>query len=65
MDYYKVVVEAARMIGKVDASKKELEKVLVNIFSYLGKELDKSSFSEAYTRFRNASGGKMFKAIYA
>ncbi len=65
MDYYKVVIEAARMIGKVNASKKELKKVLLNIFGYLGKEFNENSFSEAFTRFRNASGAKVFNGIFA
>jgi len=64
MNYYDVVVGTARMIGKYNAPKKEIEKLAKRMFEYTGKVFDESSFAKAFTEFRMAGTRNDFK-IYA
>jgi hypothetical protein len=65
MNYYSMVVAAARMIGKVNAGKKDVKRVLLNVLNAMGKKLDDSQFNEAYKQWNQSNGSKGFRPIYA
>ena len=64
MNYYEIVVNAARTIGNYKATKSEIEKLTRRMFGYVGKTFDDSAFSKAYTEFRK-SGRKSDRFVYA
>lgn len=65
VNYFDVCVSAARMLNKPQATKKELVRVVRNMFSYVGKQLDESAFNVAFTEFAQAKGARYFKPIYS
>lgn len=62
-NYYDVCVNAARMINKPKASRKELLTICQRMFSYTGRQFEKQLFDAAFYQFRRAVGGKLFQPI--
>ncbi len=65
INYYEVCVNTARMIDNPKATKKELERVARQMFSYTKVQFEENEFDIAFTQFNKANGAKMFRPIYA
>jgi hypothetical protein len=63
-NYYDVVVNTARMLGKYRATKTEIAKLAKRMFGYCGKTFDEKAFSTAFTQFRRSSK-KNYSTIFA
>jgi hypothetical protein len=65
MRYYDLVVAAARMIEKVNASRKEIYLVANRVCSALGKPIDIKQFNQAFKEWNQASGSKCYRPVYS
>jgi len=65
MNYYDIVLNTARVIGNVNASKKEVVKVAQRVAGYLGKKLDENLLDKAWKEWNHSNGAKGYKPVYA
>jgi len=65
MNYYDIVVAGARMIGKVNATRKEIFEVVNRVCKAMGKPIDEKQFNQAFSNWSKASGSKSYRPVYA
>ena len=65
MNYYDMVVAAARMVEKVNATRKEVFAIANRVCKAMGKPIEEKKFNQAYSEWAKASGSRNYRPVYA